>query len=99
MFSARNIYHVFELIDRKINACEREIFESALNLAVEVFKNLGMRPFQAVRAAHCFREHNKQSIFELHKQRADRVKLVSGAKKARQDLENMFAEDDEPILR
>ncbi|MGE3975779.1 MAG: glutathione-regulated potassium-efflux system protein KefC [Bdellovibrionales bacterium] len=90
---ARNVQHVYELLDRKVHLFERETFESSLRLGVDVLKHLGYPAYQAVTASHKFREHNNQMIRDIHPTRKDQVQLVAKAKQAGADLEKMFEED------
>jgi len=87
---ARNVGHVYELIDRDVTIWERETFESSLRMSTEVLKNLGWEPYSAVRASNKFREHNVSMIYDMHSVRNDETKLVSAVRQARTDLENMF---------
>ena len=94
---ARNMGHVYELIDREVNVWERETYESSLRMSTEVLKALGWEAYSAVRAANKFRDHNVRMIFDLHAVREDESKLVSSARQARVDLENMFAGERENV--
>lgn len=88
---ARNVAHVYELIDRKVKSWERETFDSSLRMSTEVLKYLGWEAYSAVKAAHQFRVHNLQVIHDMHGVRKDQARLVSAAKQARADLEKMMS--------
>ncbi len=94
---ARNVGHVYELIDRDITFWERETFESSLRMSTEVLKTIGWEPYSAVRASNKFREHNIRMIYNLHAVRNDETKLTSAARQARVDLENMFNGERETL--
>jgi glutathione-regulated potassium-efflux system ancillary protein KefC len=96
---ARNVAHVYELIDRDIHTWERETFDSSLRMGTDVLKVLGWESYSAVKAAARFRDHNIQLIYNQHSVRGDRAKLVSAVKQAREDLEKMFAGEDEQRKR
>lgn len=96
---ARNVAHVYELIDRDVHTWERETFDSSLRMATDVLKVLGWEGYSAVKAANKFRDHNIQLIYNQHSVRGDRAKLVSAVKQAREDLEKMFAGEDEQRKR
>lgn len=96
---ARNVGHVYDLIDREVDSWERETFDSSLRLGTDVLKLLGWEPYSAVKAAAKFRDHNVQLIYELHSIREDRARLTSAAKQAREDLEKMFAGEEEGLKR
>ncbi len=88
---ARNVGHVYELIDRGVEVWERETFESSLRMSAEVLKMLGWEPYRTVRAANQFRQHNIKLIHEMYEVREDQSKITSTAKQSRLDLEKMFA--------
>ena len=90
---ARNIQHMYSLMDRKIESIERETFESSLRLGATVLQALGWPAYQSVVAANKFRVHNIEVINELHPIRSDMQSSISKAKQAREDLEKMFNED------
>lgn len=94
---ARNVQHVYELMDRNIAIIERETFESSLKMGTDLLHHLGWPAHQAVRAAHKFRAHNIQMLKDLHQSREDQADLVAKAKQARKDLEEMFAQEDENL--
>jgi glutathione-regulated potassium-efflux system ancillary protein KefC len=94
---ARNVGHVYELIDRDVGQWERETFDSSLRMSTEVLKNLGWEPYSAVRASNKFRDHNIRMIYDMHAVRNDETKLVSAARQARADLENMFNGEREAL--
>jgi glutathione-regulated potassium-efflux system ancillary protein KefC len=92
---ARNVDHMYELLDRDVAAIERETFESSLALGASVLTELGFARHQAVRAGHIFREHNLAMISQLAKRRDDQSTLVAGAKAARDQLERIFEKERE----
>lgn len=96
---ARNVDHVYKLIDRQVKIWERETFESSLKLGTEVLRMLGWSPFEAVRAGNKFREHNIRTLADLHSKRSDQRQLISAAKQAREDLEKMMAGESHNLHR
>jgi hypothetical protein len=66
-------------------------------MSTEVLKNLGWEPYTAVRASNKFRDHNIRMIYDMHAVRNDETKLVSAARQARADLENMFNGEREAL--
>lgn len=87
---ARNVQHVYQLMNRQIAGFERETFESSLSLGTQVLTGLGWDPYTARRAANTFRRHNYQMIDKLHPKQNDQKDLIAVAKQARVDLEKMF---------
>jgi glutathione-regulated potassium-efflux system ancillary protein KefC len=96
---ARNMGHVFRLMDRGVEIFERETFDSSLRLGSEVLRLLGWSPFEAVRAGHKFREHNLRTVREMFNKRSDQRELISVAKQAREDLEKMMAGESHNLHR
>lgn len=94
---ARNVQHLYDLMDRNIAGIERETFESSLTLGSKVLVGLGLHPHQAWKAANRFRRHNYDMIDDLYKVRGDQKELTARAKEARKELEKMFARDTEGL--
>lgn len=87
---ARNVQHVYQLMDRKVEAFERETFEASLSLGRQVLRGLGWPAHPAWIAANTFRDHNVQILQEMAAVRTDREALVAKVKQGRTDLEKMF---------
>ena len=90
---ARNVQHVYKIIDLKVDGYERETFESSLRLATNVLTGLGWPAHSAWRAANSFRRHNYGLIADMHKVRDNQSELVARSKQARSDLEKMFEKE------
>ncbi|MET0856194.1 MAG: glutathione-regulated potassium-efflux system protein KefC [Telluria sp.] len=93
MARARNVTHYYQLMDRGVTVIERETFESALQLGRDVLRELGFGAYQARQAALKFREHNKSSLLAVYPYYKDQEQYVSMAKRARDELHEMFARD------
>ena len=87
---ARNVQHVYQLLDRKVEAFQRETFEASLSLGRQVLQGLGWPAHPAWIAANTFRDHNNQILTEMAAVRTDQQELVAKVKRARADLEKMF---------
>jgi glutathione-regulated potassium-efflux system ancillary protein KefC len=96
---ARNVAHVYKLIERDVKIWERETFDSSLRMGVEVLNLLGWSPYQAVRAGHKFRDFNLHTIHELYTKRSNEREMLSVARQAREDLEKMFAGEGQNFRR
>jgi glutathione-regulated potassium-efflux system ancillary protein KefC len=96
---ARNVAHLYKLMDRKVEVIERETFDASVRMGSEVLKMLGWSPFEAVRAGHKFREHNLRTVAELFNKRSDQREMISVAKQAREDLEKMMAGESHNLHR
>ena len=90
---ARNVTHLYQLMDRGVTIIERETFESALQLGRRVLCQLGFGAYRAREATLKFREHNRTSIDAVYPYYKDRDQYVSMAKRARDELNAMFARD------
>ncbi|MFZ6843049.1 glutathione-regulated potassium-efflux system protein KefC [Undibacterium sp. RuTC16W] len=92
---ARNISHCYQLMDRGVSIFERETFESSLQIGRQVLQQLGFRAYQARLTALRFREHNVKTMHAVYPHYKDQQQMVSLAKQARDELEEMFARDRE----
>jgi glutathione-regulated potassium-efflux system ancillary protein KefC len=90
---ARNVTHYYQLMDRGVTVIERETFESALQLGRRALCHLGWGAYRAREATLKFREHNKASVDAVYPFYKDREQYVSMAKRARDELNEMFARD------
>lgn len=93
MARARNVSHVFDLKDRGVTIIERETFESALMLGRTVLRELGFGAYRARQAALLFRERNLSGLEKIYPFYKDQEQFLSAAKQARDELEDMFAQD------
>ena len=92
---ARNVQHVYDLIDQNIEGIERETFESSLKMGTEVMRGLGWSAYESVKRAQIFRRHNLKMINELHAQRKNEKEFLARARQSREDLEKMFEEEND----
>ena len=90
---ARNVTHLYRLQDRGVTIIERETFEAALMLGRRALEQLGFGPYRARQAALKFRKHNLASVDEVYPVYQDQEQYVSMAKRAREELNEMFARD------
>lgn len=91
---ARDVQHVYDLMDRKVSVIERETFESALKMGGALLNELGWAKYQSVVATHKFRAHNLAMLEDIHPSRKDEKLLISKSKQARADLEKMFNQEE-----
>jgi glutathione-regulated potassium-efflux system ancillary protein KefC len=92
---ARNVAHMYSLMDRNVEAIEREILDSSLRLGSAVLRGLGWPAYQSVVASNIFREHNIQMTKELYSRRDNQDEMIAKSKQARDDLEKMFQKESE----
>ena len=93
MARARNVTHLYDLMDRGVTIVERETFESALQLGQSVLRHLGFGAWHARQAAHKFRQHNIASLQAVYPFYKDQDQYISMAKQSREELDAMFARD------
>ncbi|MBP0622948.1 glutathione-regulated potassium-efflux system protein KefC [Cupriavidus consociatus] len=92
---ARHVSHIYQLKDRGVQLFEREMFEGSLTMGRRVLEGLGFDPAEARNVALRFRRHNIQAIDRFYPHYTDQKKLVSLARQARDELEEMFRQDRE----
>ncbi len=92
---ARNVGHLYQLLDRKVEFIERELFESSLRSARSVLEGLGWPAHEAREAAMRFRHRNIQLMHETYPHYKDRAKLIAVAKEGRQQFQEQMARERE----
>ena len=97
MARARNVSHLYDLMDRGVTVLERETFEAALQLGRQVLQHLGFGAYHARQVAMKFRAHNIRSLNAVYPFYKDQAQRVSMAKQARDELTEMFARDAEVL--
>jgi glutathione-regulated potassium-efflux system ancillary protein KefC len=93
MARARNVSHLYDLMDRGVTVIERETFESALQLGQHVLRHLGFGAFRAHQAAQKFKLHNIKSLHAVYPYYKDQEQFISMARQSRDELNEMFARD------
>jgi glutathione-regulated potassium-efflux system ancillary protein KefC len=93
MARARNVTHLYDLMDRGVTIVERETFESALQLGQSVLRHLGFGAFRARQAAQKFKLHNIKSLHAVYPYYKDQERYISMARQSRDELNEMFARD------
>ena len=85
--------HYFELLDLGVTLIERETLDAALMSARSVLEQLGWERHQARTLAMRFRRHNVEQLAKAAPHLKDEAKLIAVAKQARQQLEELFAQE------
>jgi glutathione-regulated potassium-efflux system ancillary protein KefC len=96
---ARNVGHLYQLQDRKVDFIERELFESSLRSARSVLEVLGWPAHEARESALTFRRRNQQLMAETYPHYKDRAKLIAVAKEGRQQFAEQMAREREERQR
>jgi len=92
---ARDRRHAYQLIQMKVTTFNREMFDSALVLAVESLKLLGNSHTDAERAGKLFREHDIESMELLAQLWGDDASYGVAIKQRMEDLTQVLARDTE----
>jgi len=93
---ARNVNHLYQLLDRKVEFVEREVFESSLRSARSVLEAIGWPAHEAREDAMRFRRRNIELMHETYPHyKGDRAKLIAVAKKGRQQFQEQMARERE----
>lgn len=90
---ARNRFHVYQLLNFKVDYIVRETFESALLAASDTLQLLGFTEGQALNKLDIFRKHDEAMMARSAEHRGDLVKLQDIAKQGRLELEELFKKD------
>lgn len=90
---AYDLLHAYELLDAGADHLERETFDAAVSMGRNVLKLLGVGSYQAEQAAQKFRQHDVESMYKLHKTRADEHDYLTRALEAREEIEKTLTED------
>ena len=90
---ARNVSHLFSLMNRNVKHLERETFESALRTGRQVLRELGFGSHEARLAADTFRRHDLAALDAMYPHYQDEVQMISLAKTARNELTDLFERD------
>lgn len=93
MARARNVTHLYDLMDRGVTIVERETFESALVMGQQVLRHLGFGAYRARLAAQKFKLHNIKSLHAVYPYYQDQERYISMARQSRDELNEMFARD------
>jgi glutathione-regulated potassium-efflux system ancillary protein KefC len=93
---ARNVTHAYQLLDRKVDHIEREVFESSLRSARSVLEELGWPAHEARESAMQFRLRNIQLMHKTYPHyKGDRAKLVAVAKEGRAQFQEQMTRERE----
>jgi glutathione-regulated potassium-efflux system ancillary protein KefC len=96
---ARNVGHLYQLQDRKVEFIERELFESSLRSARSVLEVLGWPAHEARESAMAFRTRNLKLTADAYPHYKDRAKLIAVAKEGRQQFAEQMAKEREDRQR
>ena len=90
---ARNRAHAYRLMELGISVVWRETILSSLDMAKHVLEGLGLPDYEAERVTERFRAHDEQRLYDHFGQHKDEKRMQALAKKAAEELRDLFAED------
>jgi glutathione-regulated potassium-efflux system ancillary protein KefC len=94
---ARNVRHYYGLRDRGVSLIERETLDSALMSGRSVLELMGWEKHHARNLALRFRKHTVKQLEDSVPDHEDEDKLIANAKQAREQLEQLFAQEREQM--
>ncbi|MBK8175870.1 MAG: cation:proton antiporter [Rhodospirillales bacterium] len=89
----RNRAHAYQLMELGVSVVWRETFLSSLSMAEALLKGLGLPAYAAERSVEIFRAHDEQRLYSLYGEHRNEERMRMLAKRAAQELEELFAED------
>ncbi|MCF8481910.1 MAG: monovalent cation:proton antiporter-2 (CPA2) family protein [Rhodospirillum sp.] len=90
---ARNRNHAYKLMEQGVYKVFRETYASSLEMAEEVFLDLGYSETMATRTVTLFREHDEALMAEQFEIRHDEEALIASAREAAEELRGLFEHD------
>jgi monovalent cation:proton antiporter-2 (CPA2) family protein len=90
---ARNRQHVYRLMKLGVSWIIRDTYLSSLEMAGQVLRELGLGENEAARSVRRFREHDEALLLRNYAFHDDEAKLADLAKRAAQELEDLFEQD------
>lgn len=89
--------HAYDLIQQGVDVVKRETFDSALELGIDALTLLGMRSYQAHRAARTFKHHDEQALWEIAHMPRDETAQVARSRQLAHELEQLLKADDRDL--
>lgn len=90
---AGNRADAYALLETGVKQVYRETFDTSLRVGVDAMRALGMRAYQAQRAAQLFRYKDEKDLKDLAVMRHDHNAYISSARERIQDLERIMQEE------
>ena len=83
----------YELLDAGVTHVYRDTLDTSLRMGGDALRLLGVRAYQANRAARMFRRHDEESVRMMAGLREDRARYIDTARERIQDLERTLLDD------
>ncbi len=90
---ARNRKHAYQLMDLGVEVVWRETFHSSLEMSRALLRGLGFAGGESDRAVERFRQFDEERLYAHRNLHDDEARMVSLAREAAQELEELFAQD------
>jgi voltage-gated potassium channel Kch len=82
--------HAYRLLGHGVKHIYRETLGSSLDLSVAALRMLGVRAYEAQRAARAFREYDEQTVRELAQYSENETQLIAQARERLRGLDELF---------
>jgi voltage-gated potassium channel Kch len=82
--------HAYRLLHQGVKHIFRETLGSSLDMSVAALRMLGVRAYEAQRAAKAFREYDEQTVRELAQYSENESQLIAQAKERLRSLDELF---------
>jgi monovalent cation:proton antiporter-2 (CPA2) family protein len=89
---AHSVEHAYDLLHAGVEHVYRETLDSALTVGVDALRHLGVRSYQALRAARIFRDHEERGMRERFQMTEEAY--ISHVRDHITELERLMDEDD-----
>lgn len=97
MVRTTNWSHSHEIMDLGINDFYREYLDSALRMAADALKVVGLRQYQIHRSIKQFRKHDNEMVRELYKHRHEKKSMLRSTKLLISNMERVLKDDTNRI--
>jgi monovalent cation:proton antiporter-2 (CPA2) family protein len=85
--------HAYRLLRHGVEHIYRETLGSSLDLSVAALRMLGVRAYEAQRAAKAFRDYDEQTVRDLAQYSEDESQLLAQVKERFRSLEELFEKE------
>jgi monovalent cation:proton antiporter-2 (CPA2) family protein len=83
----------YDLLDAGVTHVYRDTLDTSLRMGIDALQLLGVRAYQAHRAARIFRRHDEESVRMMAGLREDRARYIDAARERIADLERSLLAD------
>ena len=94
---SRNRGHTFDLMDQGVTHIKREVFDSSLNFASDLLKDMGMENEKVDDIIKKFAQHDQDFIAVQHKVRNDEKMFISAYHQAQAQLAEVLSQDEKEV--